>query len=181
MRALLNCIYNRRPPPDSKSSADVKYFIEQVKDVLPIMSAAGTINEQMPYPASTVLRSTATAVAASMRQHFGRGAKTLAERAKNLQKKGLLSADECCKIDAGRSAVENFQRLNKITGNRYKIAPISSMEDGFITLSELDLIDIFCKDKDLKCLLQRIAAPEFSNTALPAAADMRAWISDKEP
>ncbi|KAF9966593.1 hypothetical protein BGZ70_001851 [Mortierella alpina] len=80
MRALLNCIYNRRPPPDSKSSADIKFFIEQVKDVLPSMSDSGTINERMPYPATTVLRSTATAVATSMRQHFGRGTKTLAER-----------------------------------------------------------------------------------------------------
>jgi len=87
----------------------------------------------------------------------------------------------CCNINAGTSAIENFQRLNKLTGNRYKVAPMSSMEDGFITLSELDLIHIFCKDQDLKCLLQQLAAPEFTSMPKPSEADLVAWISDKEP
>ncbi|KAG0259531.1 hypothetical protein BG011_002579 [Mortierella polycephala] len=95
--------------------------------------------------------------------------------------KGHRHADTLSRIDSNIPAIENFVRLNKIIGNRQKIAPMSSMEDGHICLSELDLIAIFWKDKGLRELLQSLARPEFPSTPHPSLQDMYLWISDKEP
>ncbi|KAF9185859.1 hypothetical protein BGZ51_002409 [Haplosporangium sp. Z 767] len=119
--ALLHCKYNRTSLATTKSSDDIKRFIDKVKDVLPVMNDPGKI-EKMDYPASSFLRSAAT---------------------RTLMGKGHLPADKLPRIDSNIPVIEIFVRLNKITGNRRKIAPMPSMEDGHICLSELDLIAIF--------------------------------------
>ncbi|KAF9344098.1 Rad2 nuclease [Mortierella sp. AD094] len=179
--ALLHCIYNRTPPVNTKSSDDIKYYINQVKDVLPVMDDPGKFRNMMAYPATSFLRSTAVEMMTAMKMHYKRGSLELAEKARALMDKGRLPADTLSRIDPNIPSIENFVRLNRISPNRRKIAPMSSMEDGHICLSELDMIAIFWKDKNLRELIQSLAHPEFPNTPYPAQADIISWLSDKEP
>ncbi|KAG0251560.1 hypothetical protein BG011_007516 [Mortierella polycephala] len=179
--AFLNCVYNRAPPANTKSSDDIKHFIDKVKDVLPVMSDPGKIMEKMNYPASSFLRSAAVTMATAMKRHYRKGSQELAEKTRILMDKGHPPADTLSRIDSSIPAIENSVRLNNITGNRRKILPMSSMEDRHICLSELDLIAIFWKDKDLRELLQILARPEFPSTPHPSLGDMYLWISDKKP
>ena len=82
VKSLLICIYNKTPATGAGSSI-IAHFVERVKDVLPPMRDPGLIREQQPYPVSTVLRSTASELAASLRTHFKRGSKELVEKVTN--------------------------------------------------------------------------------------------------
>jgi len=81
------------------------------------------------------------------------------------------------------SAIQNFVLLNRACGNRRVIAPLSRLEDMFITLSENDLVDIFWRDVSLKGLLQALAHHTFPNMEKRqiTKADILIWLSNEEP
>ncbi|KAF9178113.1 hypothetical protein BGZ51_008103, partial [Haplosporangium sp. Z 767] len=114
---LLRCVYNRTPPANTKSSDDIKHFINKVKDVLPVINDPGKIKEKMDYPASSFLRSAAVTMATAMKRHYRKGSQELVEKAltRTLMDMGHLSADMLSRIDSNIPAIENFVRLNKIT------------------------------------------------------------------
>ncbi|KAF9900978.1 hypothetical protein BX616_002427 [Lobosporangium transversale] len=59
---------------------------------------------------------------------------------KVLRNKGILPLLSLVDIDEGRSAIENFIRLNSITRSGRTIMPLSRLRDGFITISEEALL-----------------------------------------
>ncbi|KAF9191748.1 hypothetical protein BGZ51_006804 [Haplosporangium sp. Z 767] len=158
---------------DEGSDKRPELFIDKAKDVLPVMNDPGKL-KKMDYPTLSFLGSAAVTMATAMKRHYREGSQELAE-------KGHLPAATLSRIDSNIPAIGNFVRLNRITDNRRKIAPMSSIEDGYICLLELDLIAIFWKDKDLRELLQSLALPEFPSTPHPAQTDITLWLSDKEP
>ncbi|ORZ08507.1 hypothetical protein BCR41DRAFT_373206 [Lobosporangium transversale] len=163
--SLLMCIYNKRPPTGNVKDPHVLNFIHKAKDFLPAMADAGSINTRMRYPGSVVLRSTATQLKVELRRNYKEGAQALCEKIEALKNKGLLLVDTASSIDPSISAVENFVRLNKSCNNSRKLAPLSAFEDGFINLSELELIEIFWQDNELKAELQ--VMPEVTSLAHP--------------
>ena len=81
------------------------------------------------------------------------------------------------------SAIQNFVLLNKACGSRRVIAPLSRLEDIFITLSENDLVDVFWRDVSLKGLLRALAHHTFPNLEMHqiTKADILIWLSNEEP
>ncbi|KAG0202930.1 hypothetical protein BGX31_003491, partial [Mortierella sp. GBA43] len=85
------------------------------------------------------------------------GSRELCEKIQALKKNGILPADTLASIDRDLPAVENYIRLNKACGSPRRLAPMSSLENSFITLSELELVPIFYKHPILKAKLQEYA------------------------
>lgn len=87
-------------------------------------------------------------------------------------------------VDPKLSAAENFIILNRITGSRRCLVPMSSFEDKFITLSELDLTKVFWHQRPLREQLQLYAHPDFPSISSPdkvTQADVGLWVGRIEP
>ena len=65
------------------------------------------------------------------------------DQLKKQLERGLLASGVNIAIDDNVSAIENFIRLNKINGDRWKTVPFTPVEQPFILFSELDLVNIF--------------------------------------
>jgi len=92
-----------------------------------------------------------------------------------------LPADAPCRIDPKVSAIENFLKLNKSVNNPWIISPISSMEDGYVYLSEKELITVFWKDNELQKFLRNCARPTFPSVRNPALSAMEIWLAGQKP
>ncbi|KAG0202655.1 hypothetical protein B0O80DRAFT_431837 [Mortierella sp. GBAus27b] len=116
-----------------------------------------------------------------MSKVYKNGSRELCEKIQALKKNTILSADTLSTIDRGLPAIENFIRLNKACVSPRKLAPMSPMENSFITLSELELVAIFCKH--LKSKLQEYAKSSFPETDAKhiSVQDIGFWLSDMEP
>ncbi|KAF9992815.1 hypothetical protein BGZ65_011765, partial [Modicella reniformis] len=95
------------------------------------MADPKTLREKMPYPGSTVLRSTASQLSIELRKHYRNGSRELCEKIQALKNKGLLPADTPSSINSNISAIENFVILNKACNYRRKLVPLSSFENAF--------------------------------------------------
>src|ERR1700731_3448593 len=99
------------------------------------------------------------------------------------KEKGLLPKE--CNIDIRKevSAIENFIRLNKISNNSRKLAPLTPPRLPFVSFTEKKLVGFFYKDPSLKVKVQHLAKPDFPATELKpiSLADVIGWIGDKEP
>ncbi|KAI8597228.1 hypothetical protein EDD21DRAFT_437411 [Dissophora ornata] len=136
---------------------------------------------KMLYPGSSILRSTATQLSVELRKHYKNGSKDLCEKAEAPKRKGLLPTDVVVSIDHNISAIENFIHLNKVCMSRRRLAPMSSFEDSFISLSELELTRFFCQDEVSKQQLQDYASPDFPNAENISQTDVAYWLSKKDP
>ncbi|KAG0197548.1 hypothetical protein BGX33_000520, partial [Mortierella sp. NVP41] len=101
-----------------------------------------------------------------------------------LKNKGLLPRNARDFIDPKKSAIENFVLLNRVCGSRRCLVPMSSFEDKFVTLSELDLSRIFWQDPFLKARIQSFVVDGFEaihyadQVTLPDVVD---WLSGAKP
>ncbi|KAG0020648.1 hypothetical protein BGZ81_009264, partial [Podila clonocystis] len=176
---LLNTIYSSKPPPSTgKTGPVVRMFMDKAKDFLPQQTQA------VKYPGSSFLRSAAVQLTVEFRKHFKNGSIDLCKKIECLKKKGLLPHDAVDRIDSTKSSVENFITLNRTSGSRRCLVPMSSFEDKFVTVSELDLTKIFWQDEVLKRQLQHFAHPDFPSIETPdkiAQADVALWIGRVEP
>lgn len=82
-------------------------------------------------------------------------------------------------IDDKVSAVENFIRLNKINGYRWKTVPFTPVEQPFILFSELDLVNIFWSNPILKDWLASFVP--LASGVRPALGDVEGWLSTQGP
>jgi len=82
-------------------------------------------------------------------------------------------------IDDNVSAIENFIRLNKINGNRWRTVPFTPVEQPFILFSELDLVQIFWSNPVLKSWLSELVL--FEDGTKPALGDIEGWLSAQGP
>ncbi|KAI1286565.1 hypothetical protein EDD11_000232, partial [Mortierella claussenii] len=78
---LLNSIYSSKLPADKGrgSGYHVRLFIDKAKEFLPLISRDGD-GEQRPYPASAILRSTASQLMVELKKHYRNGSKDLPEK-----------------------------------------------------------------------------------------------------
>ncbi|KAF8932061.1 hypothetical protein BGZ58_007238 [Dissophora ornata] len=95
-----------------------------------------------------------------------------------LKNKELLPAEATGTIDPSLSAIQNFLDLNKACRRPRCVVPMSSMKDRFITLTELNLVELFWRNPALKCELQQMAFGDYTTIETPAQvsqADVRDW------
>lgn len=71
-------------------------------------------------------------------------------------KKGRLSTNDEIKLNDKVPAIELFLRLNNMTGNKWTIAPLSPVEDGWLTFTEAELGAFFHKNVDLHPTLEKL-------------------------
>jgi hypothetical protein len=73
--------------------------------------------------------------------------------------------------------------LNKACDNHRKVVPLSSYENAFVTLSELDLVKVFWKDDSLRTILQRWATNSIhrEQQRVPVQSEVITWLSGTKP
>lgn len=100
-----------------------------------------------------------------------------------MKSKGQLPPDARDYIDPKRSAIENFILLNRVCGSQRTLAPLSTLEDKFITLSELELSTLFWRDPVLKARIQSVAREAFVNLDADRVSlgDVSIWLAGAEP
>lgn len=82
-------------------------------------------------------------------------------------------------IREDQSAIENFVRLNELSGYRRKIVPMTSSKQPFVDFSEKELVAIFWKNDKLKRkILQMTSSDGFSGRTMN---EIFFWIGGKEP
>ncbi|KAF9537618.1 hypothetical protein EC957_007865 [Mortierella hygrophila] len=93
--------------------------------------------------------------------------------------KHLLPPETDNGIQDDISAVENFLQLNRITGNRRRIIPLTSFELPFMSFTEPEFASFFWKRESLKTQLADLVAEDGSpaNTLV----DITNWIAGKGP
>ncbi|KAF9996309.1 hypothetical protein BGZ65_008101 [Modicella reniformis] len=77
------------------------------------------------------------------------------------------------------SAMENFALLNGANKNARKLGPVSSVEHGFVSLSERELVIIFWANPVLKSVLLAPAKSSISSGC--TQLEVLEWIADMEP
>jgi hypothetical protein len=101
-----------------------------------------------------------------------------------LKKKEVLPAEATGTIDLTLPAIQNFLDLNRVCGRPRCLVPMSSMKDRFITLTELELVELFWRNPALKCELQHLAFGDYTAIETPAQvsqADVCGWIGSRGP
>ncbi|KAF9201869.1 hypothetical protein BGZ59_002472, partial [Podila verticillata] len=190
--SLLTAIYNSKCPPlhytdttkptpenTSKTVLAVRACWVKAKNFLP----EETGEADGVYPASTILQSTALNLSVEFNRHFRNGSIDLAKKIRILKKKGLLPLSAVDNIDPKLSPAENFIILNRISGCRRRLSPLSSMETKFVGLSELDLTKVFWQNDVLRQLLQQCASVDFPSLEPHEVTQYSVglWLSRVEP
>jgi hypothetical protein len=93
--------------------------------------------------------------------------------------KHLLPPETDTGIQDDISAAENFLQLNRITGNRRRLVPLTTSELPFVSFTELELASFFWKKEPLKTRLTDLVAEDESPTS--ASSDIQSWIAGKGP
>ncbi|KAG0219994.1 hypothetical protein BGX33_010569 [Mortierella sp. NVP41] len=130
----------------------------------------------MPLTPNFLVKSVATQLAAGLKRIYRNGSFDLYDKLKTKRDKGGLAETVEFRIREKDSSIENFVRLNKLSGNSRKISPVSSSQQPFISFSERELVAFFFKKDSLKKKLRDMMGLEYA-----ALADVDNWIATKEP
>ncbi|KAK5815551.1 hypothetical protein F5H01DRAFT_366477 [Linnemannia elongata] len=117
-------------------------------------------------------------------KHYKNGTIDLCKKIEVLKAKGHLPSGVRGFIDPKKSAIENFILLNRACGSRRSLVPVSSFDDKFVTLSELDLSRIFWRDPFLTCRIQSLAVEYFDAIQYAdqvSQADVADWLTGATP
>ncbi|KAF9913145.1 hypothetical protein EC991_003604 [Linnemannia zychae] len=136
------------------------------------------INKASEYPAEVVVRSVSSHLAASIKRMCRHGSHELVEKLETARKKsGMIGCD--LGVREGLSAVENFVALNRTAGSNRRIIPISTVKNGYVSFSELELVKLFWKSPVLKASILDIVKVDFPSCS--ALTDVIVWMRDREP
>lgn len=95
--------------------------------------------------------------------------------------KGLLENDLDIGIRNTISASENYIALNELMPNKRRIVPLTSSQQPFISLSEMELAFFFWKRNVLRQRLVDLALADDDSTTVTSVQDLDEWIRGKEP
>ncbi|KAG0012541.1 hypothetical protein BGZ80_011672, partial [Entomortierella chlamydospora] len=90
-------------------------------------------------------------------------------------KKGQLAEKDELERKPEWSNIEYFVRLNSRTGNKWALAPLSPVEDGFLTFTEIELATFLAKREDLREDLKDLICLE-SDRRLTQEDITRDWL-----
>ncbi|KAF9326086.1 hypothetical protein BG006_010449 [Podila minutissima] len=151
LNTFLTFLYSGNMPMASSSgvAATVNSFICQLQDMdlLPKSDKpkAEIIKNIKDFTPSYLIRSVATQLSAELKWQYKYGCKALSEKMAAMIKKGTLLSKDEIKLNNKVPAIELFLRLNNMTGNKWTIAPLSPVEDGWLTFTEAKLGAFFHK------------------------------------
>ncbi|KAF9104945.1 hypothetical protein BGX27_009866 [Mortierella sp. AM989] len=185
---VMRCLYARKFPDKnerSKVALNVENFIKRLQELnlLDNTINRGKIVKEMPYPASSLLRSVSTQLMVELRKIYRNGTLELVEKLKRQSERDQLGSKCDITIHNGISAIENFVRLNSLTKNRRKLAPLTPIQQPFVSFTEGELLRILWKNDTLKKKIKdwNEEAKNAKTPYSPSQDDMINWLMDREP
>ncbi|KAF9176302.1 hypothetical protein BGZ50_001115, partial [Haplosporangium sp. Z 11] len=160
-------------------NADVVRFIQRLQQlgVHTPARASAVIRQQTDFQSSIVVRSVASQLSVELKRMYTHGSHQLVEK---LVKKQEKDDEISVGIREDWSAVENFVKLNRLDGSNRRIVPMSRRENGFVSLSEIELLQLFWRKPNLQTKIREMTAAEFPNgCALQDLTEI--WLRDREP
>ncbi|KAF9582067.1 hypothetical protein BGW38_000703 [Lunasporangiospora selenospora] len=164
------CIRTKKPTGSSDEPEDIVSSLAQDDTEAP--KAANTTESSQICFIGSIARFlyTGNEPHAPLAKRFWNRLKTMGILATNIpptlscmQRNGKIDPDISIEINEDISYIENFIALNRISGNSWKIIPISPMEDGFVSFTEYEFGTFFCNHPDLYYLMDAMSKDAFPN------------------
>ncbi|KAF9125980.1 hypothetical protein BGW39_007002 [Mortierella sp. 14UC] len=171
----------RQNPAALGIPASVCSFIDRASNFLAEMTITGAPVE---YPRSSSLRSAAVQLSVELKKHYKDGSIDLCKKIQFLKQKGLSPPNARDFVDSMKTTIENFVLLNRVCESRRSLMPLSTFEDKFVTLSELELSRLFWRDPHLKAWMQSITVEGFTRIHCAdevSQADVGDWLTGATP
>ncbi|KAF8923272.1 hypothetical protein BGZ58_003142, partial [Dissophora ornata] len=186
LQTFLTFLYSGNMPSalGSGVAATVNIFIHRLQDfnllTNPDKPKAEIIRNIKDFTPTYLVRSVATQLSAELRRQYKHGCKELSEKMTMMIKAGKLPRAAEIKLDNKTPAVELFLMLNSLTGNEWTIAPLSPVEDGYLTFSEIELGAFLYKKPELHPILKNII--QHTNKRALTQHDLtQDWLRGQEP
>ncbi|KAG0249289.1 hypothetical protein BGZ95_007595, partial [Linnemannia exigua] len=176
--SFLTYLYSRNPPKKAtKVGGAVDAFINILVgiDLFNITHTRGELNKRMPFTPTYLVRSVASHLAAELKKMYQGGSNLLHDKICAL--KGLEGVDY--RIQEDRTAIENYIALHDLIPNRWRIAPLTSSKQAFVSFSERELACFFWKRPLLNQRLKDLA--RLDNTTVTSTNDLDTWIGGLAP
>ncbi|KAF9114388.1 hypothetical protein BGW39_003380, partial [Mortierella sp. 14UC] len=185
LESFLIYLYSDNLPNKNSTIGKTVYKFIRILVDLGLFDASrnrGEINVRMPFTPNNLVRSTAGQLSVELKKHYRNGTHLLYDKVCALKDKGQVEAYIDFSIQENISAAENFIALNDMHPNKWRIVPITSSQQGFVTFSERDLALFFWKRDSLKQRLVELALLDQNDpTTVTSTNDLEAWIGGKEP
>ncbi|KAK5809275.1 hypothetical protein F5H01DRAFT_39860 [Linnemannia elongata] len=184
LRSFLTYLYSRNlPDKNSKIGKSVNTFINILVglQLFDICRNRSELNETMLFSASTLVRSVAEQLSVELKKMYNNGSHLLHDQVKASKDKGRIEAHIDIRIQENISAAENYLALNELIPNSWRLAPVTSSKQPFVTFSERELAAFFWKRPLLKQRLVELALLDEDITTLTSIKDLEDWIGGREP
>ncbi|KAI8606022.1 hypothetical protein EDD21DRAFT_79589 [Dissophora ornata] len=135
----------------------------------------------MLFTAKSLVRSVAGQLSVELKKMYKNGTQLLYDQVKALKDKGRLEDHTDIRIQENISAAENYIALNELIPSSWRLVPITSLQQPFVTYSERELALFFWKRPLLKQRLVELALSDEDSTILTSTIDLEAWIGGREP
>ncbi|KAF9159624.1 Rad2 nuclease [Actinomortierella ambigua] len=167
----------RKQNPKMSQADNVNDFVTRLHELEILPLAQDTMRalpaDALSLSASTLSNLIASQIKAEIDRHYRYGSNALHKQLTKDKENGLIPASVVVDVDENMPAIVNFGRLNQCSRNPWKQSPMSSIEQGFLSFSELNLLELFWNDADLKPRVQDLtrqfyASPPVSPSLLDA-------------
>ncbi|KAG0195786.1 hypothetical protein BGX28_000635, partial [Mortierella sp. GBA30] len=189
LQTFLTFLYSDNMPlaPRSSSSgvaALVITFIHRLQDLKllprPDKPQVEIVKKSKDFTPSFLIRSVASQLSAELRRQYRHGCKKLSEKMTTMIKAGKLPSAAEIKLDNKKPAIELFLMLNSLTGNEWTIAPLSPVEDGYLTFTEIELGAFLHKKPELHPILKNLI--QHTDKRVLTQEDLtKDWLRGQEP
>ncbi|KAF9997934.1 hypothetical protein BGZ79_008380 [Entomortierella chlamydospora] len=183
LAAFLRYIYSGNYPTDRGVGKLVIGFIGRLQELgmhTPLRER-DVIRQSTPFRPGDLVRSVSVQLAVELKKLYRDGVVKLQNQFKDQQKGGRAKVDGSdLDIRSELTAVENFLIFNKMSGNKWKIAPLSTAANGFVSFSESEIVSLCWKRELLKNRILQIVRMTFSSCNSQDDVT-RNWLPDKEP
>ncbi|KAG0300771.1 hypothetical protein BGZ99_003637, partial [Dissophora globulifera] len=174
---LLNHLYSNNPVNDKSAIGKrVQRFVFRAAELGLMLrnDNRAAIRQRTAYPATILLRSVAGQLATETKKLYRNGSVELEEKLATMKAKGLVSVGAHTQINETIPAIENFWRLNKSSKSHRKMAPLTGMEQPFVSFSELELIEFLWRKERIKSHLQDLVLKDYHTQDFePSLADLK--------
>ncbi|KAG0285652.1 hypothetical protein BGZ98_005424, partial [Dissophora globulifera] len=182
---LLSHLYSNNPVNDKSAIGKrVQKFVFRAAELGLLLKNDNrvAIRQRTTYPANTLLRSVAGQLVTETKKMYRNGSVELEEKLTNMKAKGPVSVGAHTQIDETIPAIENFWRLNKSSKSYRRMAPLTGMEQPFVSFSELDLIEFLWRKEKIKSHLQDLVLQDYHNQDFdPSLADLKEYLDQRPP
>ncbi|KAG0288492.1 hypothetical protein BGZ98_004250, partial [Dissophora globulifera] len=182
LRSFMVYLYSRNlPTKTTKIGGAVDTFIGILADMdlLNITRTRDELNKRMPFTPTPLVRSVATQLVVELKMMYHRGSHLLYDKICAIKKRSGLEDGVDHRIQEDRTAIENYIALNDLIPNRWRIAPLTSSKQAFVSFSEKELASFFWKRPLLKQRLLDLA--RLDGTTVTSMVGLDAWIGGLAP